>query len=243
MRCGNFEFRPSLVPTLVVLVLLPVLLALGIWQLERAAFKRTLAESFAAGERAAIMTLETDRMPPRYARVRVQGQYDTARQFLIDNMVVDGRAGYYVLTPLKRAGGAAVLVNRGWVPLGETRAHIPDVTVGGEERSVTGRVDLLARPGLKLGGEIAGGASWPRVVAYPEIEALARELGYPLEPFILLLDAGEPDGYRREWRPAGFGPERHLAYALQWFALAAALAVIYLVVNVRRHTPSNEEQR
>jgi len=50
----------------------------------------------------------------------------------------------------------------------------------------------------------------------------------------VLLDAGEADGYRRLWTPPGFPPMRHLAYAAQWFGLAAALGVIYLVTNTRR---------
>ena len=51
---------------------------------------------------------------------------------------------------------------------------------------------------------------------------------------LVLLDPGEPDGYLRQWQPPGFPPIRHIAYAVQWFSLAAALVVIYIVTNLRR---------
>jgi cytochrome oxidase assembly protein ShyY1 len=66
---------------------------------------------------------------------------------------------------------------------------------------------------------------------------LSAELGYPLEPAVILLDPEAEGGYQRDWHPSfgGFGPERHQAYAVQWFSLAAALLVIYMVVNTHRH--------
>ncbi|MGD2032747.1 MAG: SURF1 family protein, partial [Gammaproteobacteria bacterium] len=51
---------------------------------------------------------------------------------------------------------------------------------------------------------------------------------------IVLLDASAEDGYLRNWAPTEFGPERHYGYALQWFALAATLVIIYVVLNVKR---------
>jgi surfeit locus 1 family protein len=51
---------------------------------------------------------------------------------------------------------------------------------------------------------------------------------------LVLLDPGEPDGYVRNWSAPGFPPMRHLGYAVQWFALALTLAVIYVVTNLRR---------
>jgi cytochrome oxidase assembly protein ShyY1 len=51
---------------------------------------------------------------------------------------------------------------------------------------------------------------------------------------LVLLDPGEPDGYARHWTAPGFPPMRHIAYAVQWFALALTLAVIYFVTNTRR---------
>ena len=66
------------------------------------------------------------------------------------------------------------------------------------------------------------------------IGALAQELGYALLPVVLLLDPDQDQGFARDWTPLQFGPERNVGYAVQWFGLAAALLVIYLVVNTRK---------
>ena len=76
---------------------------------------------------------------------------------------------------------------------------------------------------------------WPYRIQRIHIPALSAELQRSLLPFVLLLDNEEPDGYLRDWQPlVGFGPERNVGYAVQWFGLAAALLIIYLTVNSRR---------
>ena len=226
-------FAPSLVVTLPLLLGVLVLARLGAWQLGRAAEARALAAAFAqgAGEPAAL--------PPaaragvmRYARVRLTGHYVPARQFLLDNMTHDGRAGYRVLTPFAADGGALVLVDRGWLPQGPTRAALPEVAVDEDPRSLTGRIDVLPRPGLRLGG--GEGRGWPRLVSYPTDAELAHALDRPLYPGLVLLDSAERDGYVRDWRPGGLAPERHVGYALQWFALALTLLVAGVVLAFRR---------
>jgi len=75
------------------------------------------------------------------------------------------------------------------------------------------------------------------VAAYPtraEVAQLLKESSWVSAADLILLDAGEPDGYVRNWAPPGFPPMRHIGYAVQWFGLALALGVIYLVTNFRR---------
>jgi surfeit locus 1 family protein len=81
---------------------------------------------------------------------------------------------------------------------------------------------------------VSGDARWPRVLNFPRREDVERVLGSAVEPRIVLLDGGLPDGYERAWRPAlRFGPERHLGYAVQWFALALATLVVFLALSLR----------
>lgn len=237
MRLIQRHFHPGFWPTLAFLVLLPGLVGLGIWQLGRAEEKRVLFAQFAANADNARppLTAIPDRDDARYRPVRLRGRYLAERQFLLDNRVERGRAGYAVLTPFRLESGNVVLVNRGWVPLpGRGREHLPDIAVDTELRVIRGRLDHLPRPGFDLGGGNAPTEAWPRVVQFPSREELSAALRVPLPPYIVLLDAGEPQGYLRNWRPAEFGPERHLAYAFQWFALALTLTVIYIAVNLRK---------
>lgn len=199
--------------------------ALGQWQYGRAAESRALLERFAAGERAAPRTDVT--APERYAQLRLEGRYVPEPQFLLDNIVEEGRVGYYVLTPFEIEGEEAlVLVNRGFVAAPAERDVLPDVTVGGGERTIRGHADVLPRPGLRLEEPAAPGAATGTVVVltYPTAADVAARLGRPVHNYQLRLAAGEPDGYVREWRAAGIPPERHLAYAWQWWALSAAAA-------------------
>jgi surfeit locus 1 family protein len=148
-----------------------------------------------------------------------------------------GRAGYFVVTPLALEGGGWVLVNRGWVPVGASRAVLPSVDVPGELRTVRGRADRLPSPGISLGQPAPLRPPFPVVASFPsgpELERLLHEDAWVHATELVLLDPKEPDGYLRQWHAPGFPPMRHIAYAVQWFGLAAALGVIYLVTNLRR---------
>jgi surfeit locus 1 family protein len=237
---GAWKFRPGLASTLAVLLLLPLLLSLGFWQLDRARLKAELQTAFAEHfERDLIPfseIVEPGDFVHLYRRVVAGGRYDGERQVLLDNQVRDGRPGYHVLTPLRLSDGAAILVNRGWIPVGESRQILPEIAVAAEPVAVGGWLAQPANPGIRLGD--AGGADrrWPRVLQYVDYERLATILEYPLHPVILLLEPEAPGGYWRDWQPrfGGIGPERHQGYAVQWFALAGALAILYLAVGVRR---------
>jgi cytochrome oxidase assembly protein ShyY1 len=99
---------------------------------------------------------------------------------------------------------------------------------------VTGRLERLPRPGLRLGtDEAATGAAEAVVLQFPTAGDLAGRLGEPVLDYQVLLDEGAPEGYVREWRAPGVEPERHLAYAGQWFALAVGAVAAGLVMAYR----------
>ena len=237
LTVGRRTFAPSLAATLPMLLLLALLLWLGTWQLDRAGQSRSQLAAYARSDVAAEPLPPASRTLPRYAHVRLAGRYLPERQFLLDNMTHGGVAGFRVLTPFATDGGETVLVDRGWVPPGPNRATLPDVAVGGGSSELTGRVDALPRPGIELGAA-PGDGPWPRVVGFPKLPELAAALGRTLYPQVVLLDAGAPDGYLRDWRPGGLPPERHVGYAVQWFALALTLVVGYVIASLRRRDPA-----
>jgi surfeit locus 1 family protein len=231
-------FEPRAFTTLLALGLVAALLALGRWQLHRADEKQALYTLFDSGKDATrAVDASTPRLP-RYQHVQAVGAYDSARQILIDNMSsAEGGAGYYVITPFALRGGGWILVNRGWVPVGASRAAKPAVAVSRQEREIKGRADELPRAGMQLGARLPLAPPYPVVANFPtrpEIAALLGESTWARAANLVLLDPGEPDGYLRQWQPPGFPPIRHIAYAVQWFSLAAALVVIYVVTNLRR---------
>jgi surfeit locus 1 family protein len=239
IRMGSRRFAPRPLMTLAALLLMGTFVMLGRWQLERAHQKQALYDAFAVGaDSTAALTGSTPALP-RFQHVVLEGRYDPDHQILIDNMS-DGadRAGYYVITPFVLEDGARILVNRGWVPLGASRSVLPAIAVGGESRTLHGRTDHLPLPGIRLGPEEALKGPFPVVANFPTHTQIEAVLGQPGARWahgaeLVLLDAAEPGGYERTWHAPGFPPMRHIAYAVQWFGLAAALAVIYVVTNVR----------
>lgn len=246
MRIGSFDFSPRLVPTLATAVLLPLLIGLGIWQLGRAEEKRGIEQLVAARSEAPPMEIDASRwsvihqsadtLALAYIPVAMSGRFQGARQFLLDNRTRNGVAGFHVLTVFVPAGAdGGVLVNRGWIPLGERREQTPALPVPSEQLRITGSFGGPTRPPLLLGPSGYEQGQWPKIVQRVELGSMAEQLSMALLPQVVLLDPKAPAGFVREWKPYyGIPVERHQAYAFQWFALAAALAIIYLVVNLKR---------
>jgi surfeit locus 1 family protein len=241
IKLGSRIFTPRPFTTLLTLALLVMLVALGRWQLHRADEKRVLYDSFASGAAATRRIDQATPAIPRYQQVEASGHYDESRQVLIDNMVNGEQAGYFVITPFALDGGGWVLVNRGWVPLGASRAARPSIPVADSPRQVRGRADHLPTAGIQMGTPAPLSPPFPVVANFPhrdEIARLLHETAWTEATDVILLDPAEPDGYVRNWSAPGFPPMRHIAYAVQWFGLALALFVIYLVTNFKRATPS-----
>jgi surfeit locus 1 family protein len=238
IKVGSRIFAPRVFTTLLTIVLMVMLISLGRWQLRRADEKRALFDSFAAGtDTTRPIDLGTPRLQ-RYQHVEASGHYDQARQILIDNMVNAERAGYFVITPFALTGGGWVLVNRGWVPLGASRAARPTIPVTGAPRQLRGRTDNMPSPGIQMGTKAELAPPYPVVASFPshaDMARLLRESSWTNAADLVLLDPGEPDGYVRNWSAPGFPPMRHLGYAVQWFALALTLLVIYVITNLRRN--------
>ena len=224
----------KIIPTLAYLCLLPVLLGLGIWQLDRSEQKQaflSLQEQAVATETLHLSTVtENNTATLRYRNVEVSGRYDVAHQFLLDNQISAGKAGYFVLTPLVLTGeNKAVLVNRGWIPLNLDRSVVPDLQMNNLDAIITGRINNFASVGIKLAGAEIPTAGWPSVVQVVDAQVLAKKLGYPLFQFQIELDKESPDGYKREWHSSTImPPEQHTAYAIQWFALALTLTILFI---------------
>jgi surfeit locus 1 family protein len=248
LQVGNRTFVQRPWALALTLAMLAGFIALGSWQVGRSREKQALIEAFERGT-ADTVPLSVTRVDelPRYQRVSASGRYEPGRQVLLDNMPSStGQPGYRVLTPLRRDdGGALLLVDRGWVPMGLDRSRLPVVAVDASPRTVTGRLDALPVPGLRLGAARGAGASgWPLVLNFPVTADLEAALGEPVEQRIVLLDASEPDGFERAWLPAiGFPPERHLGYAIQWFALALVLVVAFVATGLQPRTPTADDDR
>ncbi|HWM29401.1 MAG TPA: SURF1 family protein [Woeseiaceae bacterium] len=228
------EKRASdLLPPLAAVVLVVLFTSLGTWQLDRAEQKRAVQAAFdAPGE---YLPVRSGAEYALYQPLAASGRYLYERQFLIDNMILDGQVGYFVVTPFEYENGKPLLlVNRGWVAK-TSEGDLPDLTAvgnGGGNPAVTvrGRTGQLPRVGIRAGEAFSGDANWPRTANWPTLAELAAALGRDVLPLVLLAESEAGSGMIRRWEPRQVGPARHIGYAFQWFALAAAVVVITLVL-------------
>jgi surfeit locus 1 family protein len=225
--------------------------AAGVWQWSRAQFKETVL-----AQQAAVLQ---ERTPGQLAAADEEarsreldwaegrGRFD-ARVLYLDNQQREGRVGvriYGVLQP--REAAAPLLVDMGWLPWG-TQRELPAVTLPADEVDVRGVLVPPPSAGLRLGtgAEARGQARW--LLTRIEPEALGPRIGLsvPLASRVLKLDPGLGFGYERDFDllPNTLPPERHRGYAVQWFALAATVLVVYLILSLRhRRRTTNRVSR
>ena len=229
------------IPLIAYLCITTLLVSLGNWQLNRAEEKRgeIRLQEQAKGEE--VLTLSTKAFSQGesliYKKVKAEGQFDTKHQFLLDNQINQSKAGYVVFTPfLLKGERMAVLVNRGWLPLGKSRNELPDISFESREIGLFGRINRFPGIGLKLAGAEIPTKAWPSVIQVVDSTVLAEKLGYPLLPFQVELDKAAPNGFVREWRDIStMPPEKHTAYAVQWFLLAMTLTVLFIKYGFKKH--------
>ena len=229
-----------LIPPLAGLVFIVLFVWLGFWQLDRAQQKNELVALFE--DDAPWSRLYNDMPVEIFQRLESLGQYQADQQVLIDNIVVGGRVGSYVMTSFRHAPDAPLLiVNRGWIEKTQLNT-LPDTSVTDEFITLRGRVGRLPRVGIRPGEAFEGANDWPKVAVYPTLEEMATELDTELLPFVLLLSPDADSGYVRRWQPPQSGPMMHYGYAFQWFVMALAVFGI-LLWNIRKKLrPGDNDQ-
>lgn len=248
----RYRFQPAWSMTLVFAVLLPSLVGLGYWQLDRAAEKTLIRDRTLARGQMAPVDVNRRLLDPatmEFRRATVQGRYRRDLTIYLDNKVQNGVPGYEVVTPLEisesgpeEAGvekpGRVVLVNRGWIPWGDTRQALPDIDTPRGVVDLQGR--LRAPPGDFFTLEARpGGTTFEPRWQNLDLDRYGKVTGLPVGPLVLELAphdtqgggfARQPPEYDDEWI------ERHKAYAVQWFALALTLVVLYVALNLKKVT-------
>ena len=235
----KLEFNFRLIPTLGTLALLPALLGLAFWQLDRAEQKLEIQQLYDNRSDLPAIAMGSaieDSRELEYHRVRAAGTWDPNHEFLLDNRVRRGQPGFHVITPLVfRSGQSAVLVNRGWIPGSPDRSQLPDIPATTGDATVTGTAVVPPTDTFLLEDPPPiQPDNWPIIWQAMDIERFASAVPYQVQGVVVLLDDLHPDGFERAWPPPDTSwIARHKAYAFQWFALSATLLVIYFLLAFR----------
>jgi surfeit locus 1 family protein len=230
----GYLFSPGWIPTLATLLLMPLLLGLGFWQLDRAQQKRILEQQLT--QTNIPLTLEQISSYPnvtlRYRRLQVSGHFDNQHLIYLDNKTYQHHPGIHVLTPFIVQGtNKILLVNRGFLPLLD-RTHLPFVPTSTQPRNLSGIINFPSKAFLLKKERSA--TNWPLLIQGLDLKDLELKLQTPLYPFILMQENKDETNLVREWHQVNFPSYRHTGYAFQWFGLALTLIIIYLKLNLRR---------
>lgn len=232
MRIGSFAFKPGRWPTAGAVLLIALTLYLGAWQTNRGDQKEERQRLLEARIRETPVVLTgsvRSAEPLLYRHVRAGGEYESAGQVFLDNQVLQGRAGYFVVTPLRLRDGAIVLVNRGWIARGPAYPQPPQVAVPAGHVEVAGLAVLPTSRFLELGSQVVTGNVWQNLT----IARYQATTKAPVLPIVLLSDvAGEGLVAVHETPDAGVA--KHREYALTWFSLAATTLVLWIALNLKR---------
>lgn len=232
-----FGFRPRLVPTLIAVPGIVLMLALSVWQVQRLQEKNDLNAFRLARATAAAVELpagDVDLAEFEFRRVLVRGRFLHDKEIVMNGRSQRGNAGYEIITPLVREAGLPVMVSRGWIPY---ERRDPSTRAAGQ---VEGPVVV---EGI-LRSDIRRGASWLMPDNEPErnqwfwfdLPRMGRTAGLgAVAPFYIeAIAAPNPGGYPVGGQTQIELQSSHLEYAITWFCLAIALAVIYVVWHRQR---------
>lgn len=225
-------FRPGLLPSVLVALLLPLLIWLGFWQLQRAEEKSALVERYTAysQEQPVSLTELQSADSPAYRRVHIHGQFDAQHSVLLDNRTRDGQAGIELLQPFYDQDSQLwLLVNRGWQAWPDRR-QAPSLSTPNTLVSLYGWVYQSQGASLQLKPDVIT-QRWPALLNQLQPQQLWQQLGRDGFAYEIRLEPG-PAALRADWPVVALSPEKHLGYAVQWFALALALLVLFFYFGI-----------
>lgn len=236
-KLGKLEFSFEWRLTLLSVLLLPFLVSLGFWQLDRAEEKRVLSAQY--NERVALLPMALEsalaagmdnihELGDR--RIQFTGEALTDDYLLLDNRLYQGRFGYEVIA-FVQATGVRVPINLGWVAGDPARRSLPAVELPVGQREWQGRIYVPTKSAYTLREEPPP-PLLPAVIQTYEgpqyAQSLSSVLGAPIAAFLVRIDQADPAAFVADWPVVNQSAEKHTGYAVQWFTMASVLWVAFL---------------
>jgi surfeit locus 1 family protein len=205
---------------------------LGFWQLSRADEKLALQSAIEQQALQPVLQALPDDMQLastwHHRRIALRGRWSAAHTVYLDNRQMNGRPGFFVVTPLVLADGRAVLVQRGWLPRNvDERTRIDDAPAPAGDLRLEGRIAPPPARLFEFEGADAG-----RIRQNINVEAFARETGLRVVTVSVVQTepqspAAPEDKLLRDWPAPASGVGKHHGYAFQWFGLSTLVVILY----------------
>jgi surfeit locus 1 family protein len=242
MPDSTFQFRVQAIPTIVMVLLAPLFVGLGVWQLERAEQKRTIASTQEVRRKLPALKL-TDPIGEaaqlEYRKLSVRGRFLDENTVLIENRKHQGKTGYHVITPLRLSeSGHILLVNRGWVPSQQVQQQFRLPSAQGES-TIEGEARILQPPPIDLRLPLEPSERMPHW-PFLTVEQFSAWSGLEVLPFVLLQAAEESSAFIRTWPKPVAKDLMHIGYAIQWFAFALITLMIWLRLSLYKRNKTGD---
>lgn len=217
------------------------LVKLGFWQNDRALQKEQRIETIAQLSQTQALSLEkvlSETNEINDLPITMNGEFDNEILFLLDNQTNKGQLGYRVYQVFN-SGEHDVLVNLGWILGSISRQEMPNVQTITGKYQLSGHVRKIEK-GIMLMEQVLVKKEWPLRVQQIEIDKFSTLISRQLLPFVVYLDKTESVGYEKNWQPIVMPPEKHRAYAFQWFSLALAWILLMIFASIKFSRNSEE---
>jgi surfeit locus 1 family protein len=236
---GQYTFAPKIKWMLLTIIVASLLCYLGFWQLHRAEQKNELINHHQHMQHVAPIqiTAENLLMIKHDQPLQIKGVYDAEHTFFIDNQFYNHQIGYEIIQPVILSDSQQViLVSRGWVKAPLDRKILPPIQTPKGEQTLHGVAYFPSKGMLLLGDNVdnATAKEWPKRIEKLHLRAIRNWLSQPVYPFIIRLHSDKPDGFVQDWPVVVVSPERHIGYAVQWFAMALTVVIIFIVLSVKK---------
>lgn len=239
LKLGRWSFIPRLKLTILAIIACACLVYLGYWQLQRAHEKKTFLAHLQTRSTFAPVKLHQLKNPSlhtdRFLPVSVDGVFMNQYTFLLDNQVLDRKPGFRVLTPLQSPLlDRWVLIDRGWVPMGANRKELPKIPPAFGLQKIHGQIDTITTGIVWVKDEATLTAVWPVILQELDYQLISDQMQHPVYKFVIRMQPGSKHAFAFPPHVISTDHNKHIAYALQWFAFAFLVLIYYIVMSTKR---------
>lgn len=246
MLVSQQGFSAHWVLWLITLVVVPVTLGLGVWQVGRSDEKRQILADFDNRRNsepvpfASVRGADPDELA--YLPVSITGRVDNEQLIFIANRPHQGERGYHLVSPMELASGlGTVLLDRGWVPAEDYSDELPEIAPVAAEQTVIAEIHVASDKDYIIGDNTLR-QGWPRVAQSAEPEYFRQEFR-DLYPYLLRVRPGQALSKTANWVVANISPQQHMAYAVQWFAIAAVWLIIFVSLGLKNRSDKKQVEK
>ncbi|MET0007697.1 MAG: SURF1 family protein [Candidatus Thiodiazotropha sp. 6PLUC4] len=237
MTSSTHYFRAQTIPTIIMVIITPMLCGLGLWQLDRAAQKRQQASALEMQRNLPPLSLNDEQLPQRdsmlYRHVVAKGHFLNDKAIYIENRKHLGKTGFHIITPLQLSGnGRIVLVNRGWVAHDQLDEKL-NLPLNSIQQIVDGEVTIPEAPAIELtpsNQQSQSPPQWP----YLTLPRYIEWSGLEVLPMMILQTSKDDLAFIRQWPTPKVSDLMHIGYAIQWFAFAIIALLVWLRLSLQK---------